>query len=211
VEVIEAILKRCSIRKWKDKGVNREIILKVLEAGRRAPSWTNAQPWRFIVVQDKGKLRDLAKAAGGQEAVSSAPVVIVSCAFPNDFSKVAYRKVLKKLSDTGAISWLTEEIIDKVILKDKLISPYLLGKEAMIMRAREQVNIAMAYMTLEAVNQGLGSLWVGAIKNDEVCSILNIPEDVLPHAYLVLGYPDEYPSPRPRKTLASILSWGKYT
>jgi len=207
MDVSEAISKRCSIRKWKDKGVEKEVLLKVLEAGRRAPSWANVQPWRFIIVQDKKKQKELTIAAGGQETVSSAPVVIVACAVPNDFSKSAERRAIKELIDTGAVPWLTEEILDDVLLKDEVHSPHLLGKEVMTMRAREQVNIAMAYMTLEAVNQGLGSLWVGSIKLQEVRSALAIPEDVVPHAYLVLGYADEKPSPRPRKALGSILVW----
>lgn len=210
MDVSEAIQKRCSIRRWKDKAVDKEIIVKVLEAGRRAPSWANVQPWRFIVVQDKAKLRELAKAAGGQEPISSAPAVIVSCAFPNDFSQTAERRAIRELIDTGAVPWLTEEILDNILLKDELHSPHLLGKEIMTMRAREQVNIAMAYMTLEAVNLGLGSLWVGSIKIEEVRSIINLPEEVVPHAYLVLGYPAEDPPPRPRKPLESLLFWEHY-
>ena len=208
MDVSEAILKRCSIRKWKDKGVEKEKLLKVIEAGRRAPSWANVQPWRFLIVQDKAKLEGLATAAGGQATVSSAPVVIVACAMPNDFSKNAERRAIKELIDCGAVPWLTEEILDNVLLKDEVHSPHLLGKEVMTMRAKEQVNIAMAYMTLEAVNEGLGSLWVGSIKVKEVRPILNISEEFVPHAYLVLGYPDEEPSPRPRKALESILGWG---
>jgi nitroreductase len=51
--VSEAILKRRRIRRWKPAPAGKEKIEKVLEAGRRAPSWGNTQPWRFIVVQDK--------------------------------------------------------------------------------------------------------------------------------------------------------------
>jgi nitroreductase len=210
MDVSETILRRCSIRKWKDQGVQKEVLLRVLDAGRRAPSWANVQPWRFVIVQDKKKLEGLASAAGGQATVSSAPVVIVACAVPNDFSKSAERRAIKELIDTGAVPWLTEEILDNVLLKDEVHSPHLLGKEVMTMRAREQVNIALAYMTLEAVNQGLGSLWVGSIKIQEVREALAIPIDVVPHAYLVLGYADEEPSPRPRKALDSVLFWEAY-
>jgi len=44
MNVSDAILKRASIRKWKPNPVEKEKIEKVLEAGRRAPSWGNTQP-----------------------------------------------------------------------------------------------------------------------------------------------------------------------
>ena len=40
-----------SIRKYKNEPVPAETLKKVLEAGRRAPSWENVQPWHFIVSQ----------------------------------------------------------------------------------------------------------------------------------------------------------------
>jgi len=56
MDVSQAILKRASIRKWKSTPVEREKIERVLEAGGRAPSWGNTQPWRFIVVKDINRL-----------------------------------------------------------------------------------------------------------------------------------------------------------
>ena len=66
MDVSEAIQKRVTIRRWKPTPVEKEKIVKVLEAGRRAPSWGNVQPWRYIVVQDKARIEELAKVAGGQ-------------------------------------------------------------------------------------------------------------------------------------------------
>ena len=61
MEVSEAIQKRVTIRRWKQKPVEKEKIMQVLESGRRAPSWGNVQPWRYVVVQDKAKIEELAK------------------------------------------------------------------------------------------------------------------------------------------------------
>jgi len=63
MDVSEAIQKRVTIRKWKSKPVEKEKIVKVLEAGRRAPSWGNVQPWRFIVLDDRKLIEKLAAAA----------------------------------------------------------------------------------------------------------------------------------------------------
>lgn len=50
MELMEAILKRRSIRKFTSESVSREEILQILEAGRWAPSGLNNQPWRFMVL-----------------------------------------------------------------------------------------------------------------------------------------------------------------
>src|SRR3989304_9144664 len=103
MELDAAILKRCTIRRWKPDAVEKAKIEKVLEAGRRAPSWGNTQPWRFIVIQDKAKIEDIAKASGGQPHIGSAPVVIVCCGSINDFSRKLHREALKQLRDTGVM------------------------------------------------------------------------------------------------------------
>jgi nitroreductase len=70
--------------------------------------------------------------------------------------------------------------------------------------------IAVAYMTLEAVNQGLGTCWVGAITSKEVHKVMKLPDDIFVHTLLPLGYPNEDPKPRPRKDHSKIIFWEKY-
>lgn len=55
MDVIRAIEERRSIRKFKDKGVPKEIIEKILELATKAPSGKNRQPWKFVVAQDSTK------------------------------------------------------------------------------------------------------------------------------------------------------------
>ncbi|OGO43234.1 MAG: hypothetical protein A2137_05145 [Chloroflexi bacterium RBG_16_58_8] len=209
MDVSGAILKRTSIRRWKPVPVEKEKIEKVLEAGRRAPSWGNTQPWRFIVVQDKAKIEEIAKASGGQPHVGSAPVVIVCCGSVNDFSRKQHRETLKQLRDNGVMEW-TDEFLDNVVLQSDVFAPYLLGEQVMTVKASEQLMIAVAYMTLEAVNQGLGTCWVGAITPKDVHKAMNLPPSIFVHTLLPLGYPGEDPRPRPRKEMSKIVFWGKY-
>ncbi len=140
MNVSEAILKRTSIRKWKATPVERDKIEKVLEAGRRAPSWANMQPWRFIVVQDKKRIEALAYAAGAQPVIRTAPVVIVSCVSVNDFSRRMQRESLKLLIEVGAFD-LTDEFLDNVVLESDLFAPYRLGEQVATIKAGEQVMI----------------------------------------------------------------------
>ncbi len=209
MEVSSAILKRASIRSWKPAPVEKEKIEKVLEAGRRAPSWGNTQPWRFIVLQEKARIEEVAKASGGQPHVSSAPVVIVCCGAINDFSRKQHREVLAELRDAGVNDW-TDEFMDNVVLKSDVFAPYLLGDPVMTVKAGEQIMIAIAYMTLEAVNQGLGTCWVGAITPKNVHQVMNLPDSLFVHSLIPLGYPGQDPEPRPRKDRDKIIFWEKY-
>jgi len=80
MEVMEAIRKRYSVREYLDKPVPQEKLNLILEAARLAPSASNRQEWRFIIVKDKEMKNRLTGAAKGQKFVSQAPVVIACCA-----------------------------------------------------------------------------------------------------------------------------------
>jgi nitroreductase len=207
MEVSDAILKRTSIRRWKPAPVEKEKIEKVLEAGRRAPSWGNTQPWRFIVVQDRAKKEEISKTA--QPHVGAAPVVIVCCGSTSAFSRKQHREALAQLRDIGVMDW-TDDFLDNKVLQSNIFAPYLLGETVMTVKAGEQVMIAVAYMTLEAVNQGLGTCWVGAIAPREIHKVMKLPDDIFVHSLLPLGYPGEDPKPRPRKDINKIVFWEKY-
>jgi len=209
MDVSEAIQKRVTIRRWKAIPVEKEKIIKVLEAGRRAPSWGNVQPWRFIVIQDKAKIEELAQSSGGQPQISTAPVLIVCCGLIDAFSRQMHRDSLKQLIAAGVMDW-PDELLDNIVLSSDLFAPYRLGEQAMIIKASEQIMISISYMSLEAVNQGLGSCWAGAIAPKEVQKALNLPEGLFVHDFFILGYPDENPKPRPRKELDQIAFWEKY-
>ncbi len=209
MDVFEAISKRRSIRKWKPVPVEKEKIEKVLEAGRLAPSWGNIQPWRFIVLQDRAKIKQLAKTSGGQPHVTSAPVLIVCCGSPQSFSQKMHRESLKQLIEAGVMNW-TDDILDNVVLASDQFAPYRLGEEVMTIKAGEQIMISIAYMTLEATEQGLGSCWVGAVSPKAAQQTLNLPNNIFVHDFLLLGYPDDSPAPRPRKSSESIVFWEEY-
>jgi nitroreductase len=80
VEVYDSIRIRKSVRSYLDRPVEKEKLDRVLNAVRLAPSASNRQEWRFVVVTDPEKRRRLAEAAAGQRFVAEAPVVIAACA-----------------------------------------------------------------------------------------------------------------------------------
>ena len=80
MDVYEAIVRRKSVRRFKSEEVSEEIISRLLEAARLAPSASNRQEWRFVVVRDTTMRKQMTEAARGQTFVGEAPVVLVCCA-----------------------------------------------------------------------------------------------------------------------------------
>ena len=70
---------RFSSRKYLNKPVEEEKLLKVLEAGRIAPSAANKQPWIFYVIRDD-KNRSIISSVYHRDWLKNAPVIIVACA-----------------------------------------------------------------------------------------------------------------------------------
>ena len=80
MNVMEAIRKRKSVRKYLNKKVEEDKLFAVLEAGRLAPSASNRQEWRFIIVRDQVSKKKLAEAANNQSFIAEASIVIAACA-----------------------------------------------------------------------------------------------------------------------------------
>ncbi len=73
------------------------------------------------------------------------------------------------------------------------------------------VAIAIDHMTLVAIEEGLGTCWVGAFFEDQVKEILDIPEDVRVVTLLSVGYPSFQPPPKSRLPKEKIIcreKWG---
>ena len=72
------------------------------------------------------------------------------------------------------------------------------------------IGIAMEHLILAAADRGLGTCWIGWFKEDVAKRALDVPEDIRVVAFTPLGYPDETPSPKPRKALSEIVRRDRY-
>ncbi len=164
---MEAIEKRRSIRSYKNQSIEEDKLLKVLEAGRLAPSALNRQMWHFYVVSNPDLIQQLQVNCRNQKQVGEAPVIIVVCS------------TLERVMSCG----------QKASTVD--------------------CSIALSFMMLEAETQGLGTCWLGSFDEPAVKQTLNIPSEYDVVAITPLGYPNEQPAARPRKTLDEIVTYIK--
>lgn len=79
MEIVDGMIRRRSIRRFRSDDVPDSKIMELLELANSAPSAGNLQAREFIVVRKQGTKSDLADAALGQGFVAAAPVVIVVC------------------------------------------------------------------------------------------------------------------------------------
>ncbi|MGQ9646275.1 MAG: nitroreductase family protein [Thermodesulfobacteriota bacterium] len=169
MDVFTAIRQRCSVRAYKETGIEEDKLRKILEAARLAPSASNRQQWKFVVVKNKETKKKLAKAAFGQSFVAEAPVVLVACGTEP-----------RSMMACGQPAYTVD------------------------------VSIACAFMILQAYELGLGTCWIGAFKEDETKKILGVPEPIRVVAMIPVGYPNEPPSEKSRKSLSQIVCYEKF-
>ncbi len=84
MDFLELVKTRYACRFYQPRTVEQSKLLRVLEAVRLAPSGSNRQPWKFIVVQDQEVKRRLVRACANQRFIATAPVVIAGCGLMPD-------------------------------------------------------------------------------------------------------------------------------
>jgi len=201
--VAEAMQQRRSTRSFKRTPVSEEMILKMLEAARLAPSASNSQPWRFVVVTDAEEKKGLRQLCFNQAFIEDAGVVFVACADLSSYSKETYRKRRQEAVDAGVLpaSSLNNPIYRSFI--DATAEP---DPATFITPATANTYIATEHLVLMAAALGLGSCWVGAISDhNAVKALLGIPKDIMLVALVAVGYTNIAPSVRPHLPLENIL------
>ena len=86
-DIIDVITSRKSIRRYKPDPIPDEMIDKILEAGRWAPTGENYQPWRLIVIRDqetRNRIGDLARLGSGAQSCQIAYPVKTGQWCPDD-------------------------------------------------------------------------------------------------------------------------------
>lgn len=85
METMEALASRRNVRSYQGESLSQEDLAQILEAGRRAPSAMNWQPWDFVLVTDRQQLQELAKVwQGARHVADSAATIVLVAPVPKD-------------------------------------------------------------------------------------------------------------------------------
>lgn len=199
MELKEVLLRRRSIRKFKPDPVPEEYVMELLEAARLAPSGTNLQPWRFVIVESQEMRQRLSECTYGITFIAQAPVTIVCCADLKSLEKRPQR--IAELRQAGAFAGTP---LESIKLEDYLKQRSMDETAA---RAYLSLNVAIAieHIILRATDLGLGSCWVMMFNQKEVKKLLGLGEELIVVALVPVGFPDQDPPPRPRLKVEDIL------
>ncbi|HSQ49481.1 MAG TPA: nitroreductase family protein [Candidatus Deferrimicrobiaceae bacterium] len=199
--VIETIQKRRSTRNFLAHEVPSELVLECLAAAGWAPSAHNSQPWRFIVVSDPALKQKLV--CGMAEAWAAD---LTRDCLTVDEEKRRDRVDRFAKAPVLILACLTMEGFRKFPDSERQ------GYERDL--AVQSLGAGIQNLLLAATAAKLASCWFCApgFCKETVRKILNIPADVEPHAFLILGYAGETQPTPPKKAISDycfVNLWGK--
>lgn len=200
MDLMQAIKTRRAIRKFKPDAVPQDALDQIIEAARLAPSGVNSQPWKFRVVTDPAEKEKVYQATKNQHHVRQAPAVIVVCADTLSYHK-GLRTRFKELLDNGVI---TQDDLNGMGLGDLITGEEAADLERFAPSAVFNTAIATEHMALMAAALGLGTCWVHLFDKAAITKLFSLPPWLIPVTLLPVGYADEDPEPRPRKSVEEI-------
>ena len=201
----EAIQARRSIRKFTPDPVPEEMVDQLIEAARLAPSGSNRQPWRFLVVRDTATRKKLREISLAQKFMEEAPVVIVCFGDLDSYSPPAVKQRRQEMEDSGVTATLSGKFADPEFREylDSLPPPPM---DQLLLNITANTYIAIEHIVIMAAALGLGTCWVGGFDRPEINRLFNLPDTLVPVAVLPVGWPDgKLPPPRPRLATEQIV------
>jgi len=201
MELVETIKARRSIRKFKTDPIPDQFITQLIEAGRLAPSGSNLQATRYVIIKSLEARSKLAQCTP-LPFVSRAPLIIACC-------------IDKQVLNTATTR--TKELIEANAFVDTPLANMSTDTEALEKRKKDMdeeslksylclnAAIALEHIALRAVDLGLGSCWIMMFNGKKVKEILELDERYDVVALLPIGYPDQSPAQRPRLQLDELV------
>ena len=194
---MDTINERRSIRKYRDKPVEKQLIADIIDAGRAAPSAKNRQPWKYIVFAGKAKEEMLGKMAEGLSREEN-----ISASLPESKAGLPdARNTLRIIREAPVII---------LVLNTNGTSPFIpLSADDRITEICDTLSIGASIQNilLKAQECGLGTLWIAntCFAYKELTEYLDTESQLV--GAIAVGYPDESPVQRPRRPLDEIMEF----
>ncbi len=197
MEFTEVVDRRRMVRNYRDEPVGRDVVARILDTARRAPSAGFSQGQRFVVVTDedtRGEIAELGNeshyvAEGFDPWMSRAPVHVVVCADERAYH-ARYREPDKTDDDGREMEWPV---------------PYW----------HVDAGAALMLLLLAAVDEGLAAGLFGVHRLPGLRDLLSIPDGVHPIGVVTLGHPapDRRSGSLDRgwRDLDEVVAWGRWS
>ena len=167
---LEVIKARTSIRAYTGEKLSEEQIHTLLDAAMAAPTASNIQPWRFVVITDEAVKAGLYEGERHKSMVTTAGAVIVVCGETT--------RVRRPHGDNA-------DAVPEVVPNNYWY---------------EDCSAATENLLLAATALDLGAVWLSCYPNEKsverIKAYLGLPETVTPLAIVPVGVPAEHPEPK---------------
>lgn len=204
LNITQLVRSRRSIRRFKPDKVPQSVIKNILNLARWAPSAHNAQPWRFIVIDDD-KLKERLAAEMGKVWLSD---------MQRDGVPREKAEEIVKLESWDRITKSPIVLIVCLTMKDMHSYPDARRRKAEYIMGVQSVAAYIQTLLLLTHFHGLCACWICAplFCPNIVRKALGLPKKFDPQAMVIMGYADEKLKPPPRKPLNDIYAfniWSK--
>lgn len=197
--IIENMKTRRSTRSYNAKPVERELIDRILEAARYAPSALNKQPWEFVVITDAALIRELSLDIKKQikKVHGMLPLLRLMSRYLRDEKTVA---AIKKTatSDTDTVFYNAPALI-------------LIASGEKSRWVETDCAIAAQNAMLAAHALGLGSCFIGRgmflMRNKKFIKDIGLKQKHKIYATLAVGYPEEVRTDIPQRRKDNLICW----
>jgi len=174
----KAIYSRRDVRShFTSKAIEDDILSKILHAAHHAPSVGFSQPWNFILIKDIETKKKIKESFEEEKDRSS--------------------QLVEEPKRSKYISFKLEGILESpvnlcVTYDPTKFGPFVIGRSSMPEAGLYSVCCAIQNLWLSARTEGIGLGWVSILSNEILKETLELPEHVVPVAYLCLGYVNEF-------------------
>ena len=178
----KAIYSRRDVRSnFTSEQIDDQVLMRILKAGHHAPSVGFSQPWNFILVKNIETREKIKESFENEKARSS--------------------KLIKDPRRSKYLSYKLEGILESsinvcVTYDPTKSGPFVIGRSSIPETGTFSVCCAVQNIWLAARTEGIGVGWVSILSNETLRDVLNIPDHVVPVAYLCLGHVSKF-EPRP--------------
>lgn len=174
----KAIYSRRDVRShFTSKPIEDEILSKILHAAHHAPSVGFSQPWNFILIKDAETKKKI-KASFEEEKNRSSQLVEE----PKRSKYLSFK-----------LEGILESPVNLCVTYDpSKFGPFVIGRSNMPEAGLYSVCCAIQNLWLSARTEGIGLGWVSILSNETLRENLELPDRVVPVAYLCLGYVDDF-------------------
>jgi 5,6-dimethylbenzimidazole synthase len=199
-----AIYERRDVRSvFRPDELASDVLARLLDAAHHAPSVGFMQPWRFIVIRER-RVRQTIHEMFDRARRKAAQI---------------YTDDRRAMYDSLKLAGIVEAPINLCVVCDEAtMRGHGLGRQTMPETALYSTVCAVQNLWLAARAEGVGVGWVSILDVDELRGALEIPEGVIPIAYLCLGYVTEFGAQpeleitgwEQRAPLASFIHFERY-